>query len=150
MHMRLTLNDFRWLGVDHVYLTENSDPPPEYLVEQLQDFVDEGFLTLEFDGEKADQLNIYKRCMEKYNSKTSWMAFIDIDEYIVIRKCVPHDLWVPSGDNAACSCSNFLVVHSIPCFFMVVSRVRLSTHGSLLAPDQASVLTESLNQVSSK
>jgi uncharacterized phage-like protein YoqJ len=77
----------RWLGVDHVFLTENSYPPPEGLQEQLQFLVDEGFLTLEFDGTKANQLNIYKRCMEEYRHTTNWMAFIDIDEYIVMRKC---------------------------------------------------------------
>lgn len=73
--------------MDHVYLTENSEPPPKQLVEQLQDFIDEGFLTLESDGQRANQLNIYKRCMERYRHKHNWMAFIDIDEFIVIRRC---------------------------------------------------------------
>lgn len=76
----------RWLGVDHVYLTENSYPIQEQLTEQLQDFIDEGFLTLESDGKKANQINIYKRCMEKYRQNHNWMAFIDIDEFIAIRQ----------------------------------------------------------------
>lgn len=69
-----------------MYLTENADPIPQHMSEQLQDFINEGFLTLEADGRKANQLNIYKRCMEKYRHKHNWMAFIDIDEYIVIRQ----------------------------------------------------------------
>ena len=76
--------------MDHVYLTENSSPIPSHLAEQLQDFVDDGFLTLESDGKRANQLNIYKRCMEKYRQNHNWMAFIDIDEFIVIRKCALH------------------------------------------------------------
>ena len=78
--------------MDHVYLTENSDPIPSVLVEELQDLVDEGFLTLDSDGQKANQLPIYKRCMEKHRHKYNWMAFIDIDEYIVIRTCASHCL----------------------------------------------------------
>jgi hypothetical protein len=80
-----------------VYLTENSDPPPKHLVEQLQDFIDEGFLTLESDGKKANQLNIYKRCMQQYRHLHNWLAFIDIDEFIVIRKCVSPSLHVGLG-----------------------------------------------------
>lgn len=72
-----------------MYLTENSEPIPSVLVEQLQDLVDDGFLTLESDAEKANQLPIYKRCMEQHRHKHNWKAFIDIDEYIVIRACAP-------------------------------------------------------------
>ena len=77
----------RWLGVEHVYLTENSNPPPEDMVPQLQDFIDSGFLTFRAVARPEFQVMFYRDCMEHHRHKHNWMAFIDLDEFIVLRKC---------------------------------------------------------------
>jgi hypothetical protein len=79
--------------VEHVYLAENSDPAPPNLQEQLQDFIDEGFVTFLANGMRVYQVHHYTHCMRNYYHKHNWMAFIDLDEFIVLRsKCVPSPL----------------------------------------------------------
>lgn len=77
---------YKWLGVEHVYLTENSYRPTPVMRGQLNDFVSEGFLTYEVDGTKGPQLKLYRRCMEQHYHKHNWLAFLDLDEILVIRE----------------------------------------------------------------
>lgn len=79
----------RWLGVDHIYLTENGPTPPASLVEELQEFIDDGFITFRVDPRPMFQQTIYVDCMTQQRHKHNWMAFIDLDEFIVLRECVP-------------------------------------------------------------
>lgn len=79
----------RWLGVEHVYLTENTYRPTPHMRGQLNDFVSEGFLTYEVDGTTGPQLKLYRRCMEQHYHKHNWLAFLDLDEILVLREqCV--------------------------------------------------------------
>ena len=78
--------------MDHVYLYENSDPPPAHVSEQLIDFVASGFVTFEAVGKPASQLFIYHACATQHRHKQNWLAFLDIDEFIVLRRCAPWPL----------------------------------------------------------
>eukprot|EP00892_Ulva_mutabilis_P007298 jgi/Ulvmu1/4940/UM205_0002.1 len=75
---------YRWLGVDQVYLNENSDKPMPSTTKQLQDFVDEGFVTYSREARANSQLKIYYDCLSKHAHKHDWMAFFDMDEYVVL------------------------------------------------------------------
>lgn len=79
----------RWLGVDHIYLTENGPAPAESFMAELQEFIDDGFITFRNDPKPSFQQTIYVDCMTQHRHKHNWMAFIDLDEFIVLRKCVP-------------------------------------------------------------
>ena len=73
----------RWLGVDKVYLTENDAEAP--LREVLQPWVDEGFLEYKVEGEPQAQLRVYTRCLKQHRHQYNWMAFFDVDEYLILR-----------------------------------------------------------------
>ena len=57
------------------------------MVAQLQDFIESGFLTFEAIGKPDYQPFFYHACMQQYRHKHNWLAFIDLDEFIVLRKC---------------------------------------------------------------
>ena len=81
----------RWLGVDHVYLFENgpedTEGAPRRVREQLRDFIEQGFVTLEAISHPYYQPFFYHQCAVRHRHKYSWMAFIDLDEFIILRKC---------------------------------------------------------------
>ena len=85
-----------------MYLYENSDPPPAHVIDQLRDFVASGFVTFEAVGKPASQLYIYHACAVQHRHKHSWLTFIDIDEFIVLRKCGPRALPVLRRRRSAC------------------------------------------------
>lgn len=80
----------RWLGVQHVYLTENASGTFREKRRLLHPFIDAGFLTLRVDKRPHAQLMVYHRCIRDHRSKHNWLAFFDSDEILVIReKCDP-------------------------------------------------------------
>jgi hypothetical protein len=56
------------------------------MLPQLQEFIDDGFVTFRAAGRPDYQQTIYRDCMEKHAKDHNWMAFIDLDEFIVLRR----------------------------------------------------------------
>ena len=75
----------RWLGVEKIYLMENVETPTAHFVQQIQDFVDDGLIVYSFKGSGGYQSRWYHECMSSYHSEHNWLAFIDVDEYIVLQ-----------------------------------------------------------------
>ena len=64
---------------------DNNSTQP--LLSDVQYFVDQEFVVYhEFSGEGMQNvaINIYDACIGLYRAQHSWMAFIDVDEYLVI------------------------------------------------------------------
>lgn len=56
--------------------------------EQLQDFIDEGFLTYNFDGTPGGQMKVASDCIRQHYLDYDWLSFLDVDEFLVLRnKC---------------------------------------------------------------
>jgi hypothetical protein len=74
-----------------VFLRENGDEVPEYLVTATQHHVDSGFLDLGIvPGDKhPNQNRWHNRCTKPdLAGAYSWIAFIDLDEFLVLmEKC---------------------------------------------------------------
>lgn len=64
---------------------ENVEEPTPEVLEQLKDFTDDGFVEYSNTGKGVYQLFWYRDCMDLHHHKHNWMAFIDMDEYIVIK-----------------------------------------------------------------
>ena len=82
---------FRWVGVDQVFLRENSNILPPKLKAKLQPLIDSGFLVLDWlPGRKHPLQNRwYNRCSKPDMAGAhSWVAFVDLDEFLVVLdKC---------------------------------------------------------------
>jgi hypothetical protein len=81
----------RWLGVNEIFLKENGPAVSPLLKQRLQPLIDEGFLHLGIlPGAKHPLQNRwYNRCSKPdMAGQHSWVAFIDLDEFIVVLdKC---------------------------------------------------------------
>lgn len=74
------------IGFDHIYLIDNNDKPG--LRAFLASYLDKAILTIiDFHGIKpSNQSAAYEYCLANYAKETRWMAFIDIDEFIVLNR----------------------------------------------------------------
>lgn len=67
-----------------MYLTENAPKVPARMAKELQDFVDDGFVTLGTEALQRAQTKVYYDCMRQHYHKHDWLMFFDMDEYLVI------------------------------------------------------------------
>jgi hypothetical protein len=75
----------RWLGVDHIFLTDNNSTGGQEAREQLAAAFPSSFLSLNSEMEPRAQLKVYAWCAEEHRVSYNWIAFLDVDEYIVLR-----------------------------------------------------------------
>jgi hypothetical protein len=75
----------RWLGVAHIYLTENSPVESATLLPGLQSYVDEGFVSYRIEPRPHAQIQIYEKCLLEYRHHHNWLAFFDADEFLILR-----------------------------------------------------------------
>jgi Glycosyltransferase family 92 len=81
---------FRYIGVDKFYLRENGDSSA--IAGDLQPYIDAGVVDFGYlDGPKhPTQTNWYNACSKIASKRYSWVAFIDLDEFIVVlNRCGP-------------------------------------------------------------
>lgn len=86
LYLKEWLDHHYALGFDHVYLIDNNDKPG--LRAFLSDYLERALLTIvDFQGIRpSNQSAAYEYCLANYAKETRWMAFIDIDEFIVLNK----------------------------------------------------------------
>ncbi len=71
----------KMLGVDRFYLYDNESD--DNLKEVLQPYIDSGLVYYHLIKGKCVQNPAYRDAVYKYKEQTTWMAFIDIDEFIL-------------------------------------------------------------------
>ncbi|GMO28402.1 MAG: hypothetical protein Ta2B_09090 [Termitinemataceae bacterium] len=71
----------RIAGADHFYLYD--DNSTDNLLDILKPYIDEGIVTYKKLNGEWMQVLAYNNAIKKYKNKSKWMAFIDIDEFIV-------------------------------------------------------------------
>ena len=69
------------IGVDHIYLYNNNSRDNYY--EILEPYIKSKFITLVDWKYEQKQMEAYHHCFDNYKNETSWLGFIDIDEFIV-------------------------------------------------------------------
>ncbi len=70
-------------GVEHFYLIDNGsndDYHPE-----LQPYINEGKVTLLYDGKRHAQEELYNTYIQHYLHLSVWMAIVDLDEFVYAR-----------------------------------------------------------------
>ena len=74
----------RMLGVEKFYLYDNESE--DNTREVLQPYVDQGIVEYTFYPGKKMQLKAYKDCVKRHKHDAQYIAFLDIDEFIVPLK----------------------------------------------------------------
>ena len=95
---------YRQLGVEHVYLTENSEAPTPHVRAEVDDFVEAGFLTYKTEPQPRSQIKVYYNCMAALHAQYNWIAFFDLDEFLILLPgCVSSLAGLPRNGIAATS-----------------------------------------------
>ena len=71
--------------MDHVFLVDNGSAD-RGLIAQLRPHFSPRFVTFSEDDTPRAQLKAYAACMEERRAGFNWIAFFDLDEYLVLRE----------------------------------------------------------------
>ncbi len=69
------------IGVDRFYIYDNESQVS--LRESLKDYIERGWVVVVDIAGRAMQLSAYDHCLQNFGENTSWMGFIDTDEFLV-------------------------------------------------------------------
>ena len=72
---------YRLMGVDHIYFYDNGSTDDTKAL--LKPYVDMDYVTYTYIDGRGKQLEAYNDALVLGKEKCRWMAFIDMDEYIV-------------------------------------------------------------------
>ena len=62
----------RWLGVEKIYLLENTATPTTSFVREIEDFIEDGTVEYTSKGDIAYQIRWYHECMLAHHFKHNW------------------------------------------------------------------------------
>ncbi len=78
------INYHRAIGAEHIFIYDNESTNP--LKKILDKYIKQGLVTVtEFPGKKK-QIEIYTHALNNFGNKSKWMAFIDVDEFLVPKQ----------------------------------------------------------------
>jgi hypothetical protein len=71
--------------VDHVFLTDNNSKDAKGIITTLTTTFPSEFLTIIEERRPKAQLKAYAWCAEEQRMHYNWIAFFDMDEFLVLR-----------------------------------------------------------------
>ena len=81
MYLKEWIDYHKRVGVDHFYLYNNNSS--DNYTEVLRPYVESGIVDLIDWPHNQAQMEAYQDCFTKFRGDTSWLGFIDIDEFVV-------------------------------------------------------------------
>lgn len=93
IYLREWVEHHKRLGFDKIFLYDNNPVDGEYPHQVIGDYITEGFVDVRNvrgypfrpDGSSLSlQSTVYNQCRIEQQSNYKWMAFIDVDEFIII------------------------------------------------------------------
>ncbi|MEI6290552.1 MAG: glycosyltransferase family 92 protein [Chloroflexota bacterium] len=74
------------LGVDRFYIYDNDSRVP--IQETLPEYIARGRVIVNKISGRAMQLAAYDHCLQTYGEQSTWIGFIDTDEFLVPKTCL--------------------------------------------------------------
>lgn len=75
------LNYHMLVGVKRFYIYDNEST--DNLKEVLAPYIAQGLVIYKYYPGEAKQMSAYNECIKEYKDMTEWLAFIDVDEFII-------------------------------------------------------------------
>ena len=91
-YLREWLEFHRLIGVEHFYLYNNFSDDNFHKI--LQPYITAGLVTLIDWPHKNGQSSAYNHCLQHYKDETSWLGFIDLDEFVVPNRYANLGEWL--------------------------------------------------------
>ena len=80
------VNHYRKLGFDKIILCDNNYDGEEHFEEVLENDINNGFVDiLDYRNKKVAQIIAYIECYNRYKNEYDWIAFFDMDEFLIIN-----------------------------------------------------------------
>lgn len=81
------VNHYKNLGFDKIFLYDNNYMGEEHFETVIGDDILNGFVELiNFRDKQVCQLEAYEDCYQKHGKEYDWIAFFDMDEFLIIDK----------------------------------------------------------------
>jgi hypothetical protein len=85
-YIREWVDYHRLVGVEAFHVYDDGDPGDEPLAETLREHVASGLVQVHRSiGERRQQMQSYDDCLARHGAGSRWIAFIDVDEFLVPR-----------------------------------------------------------------
>ena len=82
--IREWINHHLLVGAEKIIIFDNDSNPG--LKNSLREYVEHGFVDLYEISGKEQQMIAYDCCLREYEGKSKWIAFIDVDEFLIPKK----------------------------------------------------------------
>lgn len=98
------------IGFERFIIYDNESDEPVALT--LKDYVEKGIVeVVPWPGKNA-QLPAYADCMNRWHGKVRWVAFFDLDEFLILKKHKDARLLLPNFENFGALAVNWAVFGS--------------------------------------
>ncbi len=72
------------IGAEKIVIFDNESDPPLY--QMLEDYIQKGLVAVHPVQGKGQQMSAYYQGLKRYGPLSKWMAFIDVDEFLIPKK----------------------------------------------------------------
>lgn len=80
------VNHYKKLGFDKIFIYDNNYKDEEHFEQVLQDQINNGFVEIiDFRNKTVCQLEAYNDCYAKHGNDYEWIAFFDMDEFLILK-----------------------------------------------------------------
>lgn len=74
------------IGVEHFYIYDHNTKPP-HRDDVLKEYINSGWVTYTYETRpRPIQVPVYNECRLKYGPDSTWLGYIDSDEFILLKK----------------------------------------------------------------
>lgn len=96
------------IGIDHFVLYDNNSTIP--VKQTLDQFVKKGIVeVIDCPITNTPQLKAYTHCLYNMHGQTKWIAYIDLDEFIILKKHSDIHYFLSEFDEYAGVCMNWVI-----------------------------------------
>lgn len=81
LYLEEWINFHRVIGSEHIYIYDNESKIP--IKELLNKYIKEKIITVIDMPGRHIQMDAYNHCLKNFGSSSKWIAFIDVDEFLV-------------------------------------------------------------------
>ena len=87
LYIKEFVETHKQLGFNHIFIYDNNDVNGEKVEDVIIEYVNQGFITIiNYRGYSAPQMNSYFDCYKRNNLIYDWLAFFDVDEFLILKK----------------------------------------------------------------
>ena len=86
-YIREWLEHYKMLGFNHIFLYDNNYDGEEHFEDVIGDYIDSGFVdVINYRNKQVCQIKAYDECYHSHSNEYDWIAFFDIDEFMILEK----------------------------------------------------------------